>query len=244
MADEELRALERRWRTTGAVDDGAAFLQAKLRAGLIDEQRLRLAAFVGDPAAALVAGCEAAPRHLLTCDPFELGEYLVGVGAWGKEAGVRLGTASARAVQRLGPELGLDDEALDLVSTGISSAELRLLPWSRPNASAVMRGQRRLLHACTYYDGPEDLRFHAIECAHNAADAAAAWSQGKGEQEKAEHVAACAGWAAESAAMVLDLAKEASSAAPGRRAPLDRRPLLNGIWWELSWWAPGLGPGD
>lgn len=51
MTDDALRALERRWRATGAVEDEAAWLSARLRAGGLAEARLRAAARLGHRAA-------------------------------------------------------------------------------------------------------------------------------------------------------------------------------------------------
>ncbi len=51
MSDGRLRELERRWKESGSVDDGAAWLRARLRAGTIDRDRLLLAAYMGSPIA-------------------------------------------------------------------------------------------------------------------------------------------------------------------------------------------------
>lgn len=56
MSDEELRRLERRFRETGALEDEAAWLRARLRAGELDQARLELAAHCGLEAAVLVTG--------------------------------------------------------------------------------------------------------------------------------------------------------------------------------------------
>ncbi len=40
MTDDALRALERRWRATGAVEDEAAWLAARLRAGVLAVEAL------------------------------------------------------------------------------------------------------------------------------------------------------------------------------------------------------------
>lgn len=44
MSDEDLRELERRFRETGSVEDEAAWLLGRLRAGDLEEEQLRLAA--------------------------------------------------------------------------------------------------------------------------------------------------------------------------------------------------------
>lgn len=56
MADEQLRALERRFSETGAVEDEAALLAARLRAGLEAPVEVRLRAYLGEPAARQVLG--------------------------------------------------------------------------------------------------------------------------------------------------------------------------------------------
>jgi hypothetical protein len=61
VSDEELRALERRTRESGAVEDGVVWLRARQRAGTLDENRLRFAAVVGHPAAMALTGVTPAP---------------------------------------------------------------------------------------------------------------------------------------------------------------------------------------
>ena len=47
MTDAHLRGLERRWMETGSVEDEACYLLARVRAGELTEERLRLAAYLG-----------------------------------------------------------------------------------------------------------------------------------------------------------------------------------------------------
>ncbi|MBX3465990.1 MAG: hypothetical protein KF878_03700 [Planctomycetes bacterium] len=56
MSDHHLRALARRAAASGSADDQAAWLLARLRAGDLPLPRLRLTAYLGDPAARLVLG--------------------------------------------------------------------------------------------------------------------------------------------------------------------------------------------
>ena len=51
MPDQVLRHIERRARETGSIDDEAAYLKGRVRAGDLDPCRLRLAARLGHPAA-------------------------------------------------------------------------------------------------------------------------------------------------------------------------------------------------
>lgn len=59
MADSDLRTLERRFRETGAVEDEAAWLRARVRAGTLDPDRLDLAAWLDHPGARAALGKQA-----------------------------------------------------------------------------------------------------------------------------------------------------------------------------------------
>lgn len=52
MRAEAVREAERRWRASGSLEDEVSFLVARRRAGELTEERLRLAAHCGHPAAA------------------------------------------------------------------------------------------------------------------------------------------------------------------------------------------------
>lgn len=56
VVDQDLRALEARWRRTRAVDDEAAWLRARARAGVLDPGRCTLAAVLGHEAALRAIG--------------------------------------------------------------------------------------------------------------------------------------------------------------------------------------------
>lgn len=60
MTDQRIRDLERRWKESGTQEDEAALLRARIQAGQIGEERLRLAARCGSRAAASVSPEEAA----------------------------------------------------------------------------------------------------------------------------------------------------------------------------------------
>ena len=72
MSDTDLRALERRARATGHVEDAAALLRARVRRGDLSPERLRLAAYAGDQAARAAEGtlCSGGPKggHTGYCD--------------------------------------------------------------------------------------------------------------------------------------------------------------------------------
>lgn len=59
MTDERVRALERRWRETGAAEDEAAWLAERARLGELARDALELAALAGHAAARLVLGARA-----------------------------------------------------------------------------------------------------------------------------------------------------------------------------------------
>lgn len=54
MSDAQIRRLERRWRETGAAEDQAAWLLARLRRGQLDHKVFKPAAILGNEAARLV----------------------------------------------------------------------------------------------------------------------------------------------------------------------------------------------
>lgn len=92
MADDALRRLERRFAATGAVDDEVRLLVARLRAGELTPERLRLASFCGHLAASKALGKkEPTPRDIYDWSDAVLAR-------WGKEARVRATLAIARAV--------------------------------------------------------------------------------------------------------------------------------------------------
>jgi len=55
MADDRLRLLERRWQESGSVEDEAALLGARVRAGELKRERLEFAALLGHPAAGVAS---------------------------------------------------------------------------------------------------------------------------------------------------------------------------------------------
>lgn len=87
--DDRLRSLERAAERGGPAA-GAALLSARLRAGLVSEERLRLAAYLGDAGAALLVGPPPPPGI------FGLGSRVRGLAPWGRPVWVRAGLALAR----------------------------------------------------------------------------------------------------------------------------------------------------
>jgi hypothetical protein len=118
VSDERLRQLERRFRETGTDEDGAAWLGARLRAGELSEDQLRLAAHLGHGPARMAIGAEEAPPSGWP--------LLRGLQAFGWEAQVRACLAAARLLQPIwerqhpgdGAYARLIDAALDYVNGG------------------------------------------------------------------------------------------------------------------------------
>lgn len=93
MSDEELRALERTWRETGAVEDEARWLAARVRAGGLDRARLASLAFFGHEAARLAAELPAPDAW----DLDDANEWAARLKPLGAEALLRAGHAVAAA---------------------------------------------------------------------------------------------------------------------------------------------------
>lgn len=101
--DADLRALERRARATGHVEDQAALLRVRVRSGDLAQERLELAAYCGDKAAILAAGgpcCHFHARSTLEApcvdNPPTLGSLVGGLSRWGPEVLVRAAVAAAK----------------------------------------------------------------------------------------------------------------------------------------------------
>lgn len=108
MADERLRALRRRWEETGSVDDEAAYLRERVRAGELTLARLELAAHGGHEAARLACGGGVAATSLT--------DWLHAMSAWGPHVQLRSLAFTGRALlplwqacsQDARPRLALD----------------------------------------------------------------------------------------------------------------------------------------
>ncbi len=109
MGDERLRTSERRWRETGAPEDGrvllveleragapaARVLRARVQVGVLPEAQLRLAALLGDPAALEALG-EAPPRGALRESVIA---WVAELGTWGPEPWPRVAVATGRLLE-------------------------------------------------------------------------------------------------------------------------------------------------
>lgn len=92
MIDEDVHELERRWRETGAVDDEAAWLRARVRTGALSHDCLRLAVWLGHPAAAAALADELEV-------PSELDEWVRGLEMWHPELVIIALAAAALACE-------------------------------------------------------------------------------------------------------------------------------------------------
>jgi hypothetical protein len=82
VSDERVRELERRWRETGVVEDEAALLRERVRAGVLAGERVALAAYLGHEAARV-----ASPSHGGGAEPasLSLAVWLKGLERHGRE---------------------------------------------------------------------------------------------------------------------------------------------------------------
>jgi hypothetical protein len=134
MADQDLRALARRYRETDAPADGSAYLRAALRAGVVRPERVELAGVLGVPGASEVAGVSALTSEDLEAwgQGFARRAWLVDPGD--AEPAVRLGLAAARAALERG-EGALGRRAL-------GAAEALLAEPSPPRAAEALAAAR------------------------------------------------------------------------------------------------------
>lgn len=84
MTDSHLRELERRYRNSGSVDDGAAWLRARVQAGELPEPRLHFAAKCGHPTALAASPGSSAwePPQLEAFDDPDLQAQMTATGYW------------------------------------------------------------------------------------------------------------------------------------------------------------------
>ena len=115
MSDGDLRVLERTWRESGSEADEAAFLGARVRAGVLELVALERAEILGHRAASLALGALVGRPHRAgkrgdrgkrktrrpTSTPAEQDHHggvfwVIGLEGWGREACVRAAVALAR----------------------------------------------------------------------------------------------------------------------------------------------------
>ncbi len=89
MAAVRLRALERRWRETGWIEDEAALLRERVLHGDLAQLQLELLSYVGYEAARLATGATEVP-------PERIEDWAFGLGAFGLTATARACFAACR----------------------------------------------------------------------------------------------------------------------------------------------------
>lgn len=77
MSDQKLRELERRLCETDSVEDEAAYLRERVRAGALNQERLELAAYCGHEGARRAVPCVSSAELSLL-------EWTQGLARWGK----------------------------------------------------------------------------------------------------------------------------------------------------------------
>lgn len=100
MTDQNLRDLARRAEATGSIEDEAALLLARVRAGDLAPDQLTLAAYCGHEAARRLLG-EEAPTAPDVHQREGLLRWAMGLRRWGREACVRAAVGAAEVVQPL-----------------------------------------------------------------------------------------------------------------------------------------------
>lgn len=118
MSDERLREMERRWQETGSVQDEAAYLKERVRAGELAWERLELAAYCGHAAACLATG---SPASAMQAAWFE------GLDRWGAETVLRACVAAARFVYPVWSKNMRGPQEGEWVTEALRAAEACLL---------------------------------------------------------------------------------------------------------------------
>jgi len=134
MTDEKLRALERRWRESGSVQDEAAWLQERVRQGALSREMLELAAYCG----------HGASRHIL-CHKFEVvfdEEWPAGLSSWGTRVIFRA-IALMLLVDELADEKTTPEKAF---ANALLSIAVR---WIANPCDQHLVEARNLYHACS-----------------------------------------------------------------------------------------------
>lgn len=106
MADEQLRDLERRFRSTGALDDERRWLAERLRAGRLSRERLEVAALVGHEAARAALGAHPSPGSPSPGSPEGFDAWLAALEARGLDVTAGSTLALARLLVEPAPREG------------------------------------------------------------------------------------------------------------------------------------------
>lgn len=145
MSDDRVRTLERRWRSSGALEDERAWIHARARAGLLAEDRLELARALGAEA---LGGPEDPPlgfQEWLDALPFRRGRRRI------ERDALRVGIAICRALAPCASALGADPH----YSRALEAAEAHLFRLGRPGAHLVALAEWRRELDWVTYEAPE-----------------------------------------------------------------------------------------
>lgn len=142
MTDGRIRALERRAASTGGADDEAAWLLARVRAGDLAPERLRLLAHLGHPAACMAASVPGHAAPLRGVVPAR--RWALALGAFGRETCARAALALARACAT-----GLADApphlSREVVTDIVAAVDAALAAPSRSNLRAARAAKTRAI---------------------------------------------------------------------------------------------------
>lgn len=120
MSDELFRLMERCARASGSPNDIGAMLVHRMRAGLLTQERLEIAAYVGDPGARAALGGQTLQHYACACRgenkthghypvsaaPFN--DWIVGFNRWEHSVRVRVALAAAETVVVHNEMLGIE----------------------------------------------------------------------------------------------------------------------------------------
>lgn len=193
VSDDRLRTSERRWRETGAPEDGRVLLvelersgappprilRTRVAVGDLPADRLELAAFLGDEAAQEAVG-RRPPRAYVE----SVSAWVSELGAWGPEPWPRITLAMVRLLEREfqgeappEPWLARAGDAVEALLRDPRSVSLReLLPLFDEIAPELTRSTRRLNVEVVTRDRA---RSSATYCAQKAAEVALALAGGQ-----------------------------------------------------------------
>ena len=157
MTDSRLQHLKRAWETSGSVEDEAAYLRERVRAGDLSQNCLLLAATVGHVAAQWC--CLGVNEEPLLCD------LCFRITDWGREAATRMGVASTNFLlsQWKWPHPGTDPQR---VLTATEEWVLSPTEAFRERAKAIAENLREAINLA---EGDPDVGFVIHHTTHSRA---------------------------------------------------------------------------
>ena len=170
MSDTKLRELERRWKETGSLDDEAAYLRERVRAGGLSSECLELAAFCGHGAA-----CRALSSAVPDVSG-DLVEWAGGLQRWGQVAAT---VAALSAAKQVLPGIRKRDER-----RRANVALVRVAAWLRcPCDTHRERAAESASHLC--WPGLAK-GTRAAQMAAETACSGTEWTSGRTDAERAQ----------------------------------------------------------